>query len=987
MSKETIGSNLPQGVVTQIRNRENLLRSSGADQLSSRLQVLNSSTGWVKLYSGVNRILDSALNQIQSTGEIPAYPEFAKSIYRGNGVGYNPYQTRKLYEQFYLQEDLVVPSSDELAAGFVLSSGKSNIRTETVNSGIEWDKNKEKTGTYNTWDSLGLRPVPGITSATISSRNTYGTLQQAEISFTVWTVEELDMCELIYFRPGYSALLEWGHTSFLGNETIPKTYSAQTYPYRRVGTSFFQSENSKAVEESIEVNRNTTGGNYDAMFGFITNFSWKFRQDGGYDCTLRVVSKGIVLESLKINAASFGYTVKEESDQEKQSSVFHRIFNTLENASRDQNTTIAETLATSPELTPGLQRVLNSLSPCPVFNTQGTFTSEDGETTQRLAYIPLRIFLEILNLTVLLKAGGTLDTVENIVSFRTKNGSDFLTFAEHYSLNPLVAVPAFQPVGNAVISSFSINGLHPLMQSYALERGGRFEIMNIMLSTTFLKKEIEKVVDSENSENNTVYSMVESILNGIQEALGNINKFEILYQEEKYIQKEGGTVELQPAEYVIADRNAIILEDVKNIPEIQISGVGSSIIDLQVESKISNEAASQVAIAAQGSTGNYRENLEAILRWNMGAIDRHYPIKRTVKEPTGPRNSISGSLYKTLSDLWSRFNNVINTSQTQTQAQAQAQAEKYAKEHGVVLGSAESKKWGDVFGAGCEDLNNLYKAKLAKQGHTPPSPIPVELSLKMMGISGFKIGTMFKISGKVLPSSYRHFGFLVTGVEHSIENSQKWTTSVKTQYYPLPQIQGIKDVLGISTVEQDLTPSLSNQPKDQSNTPNANRLRQWIRTFGEGRISEPDGKALTTDGQGQIGDISAPMAELAITVFINLKKELRDRNIYIRITSGKRSFNTLKNTDSRHLTGNAIDFTISDTSGTAQEAIEKVLEGVILLPEARTVNLRYLNEYREKIDGKLNNVFHISVFSKTEGQKNFDRAQERFKDFFKNKKQ
>lgn len=462
--------------------------------------------------------------------------------------------------------------------------------------------------------------------------------------------------------------------------------------------------------------------------------------------------------------------------------------------------------------------------------------------------------------------------------------------------------------------------------------------------------------------------MVESILNGIQEALGNINKFEILYQEEKYIQKEGGTVELQPAEYVIADRNAIILEDVKNIPEIQISGVGSSVIDLQVESKISNETASQVAIAAQGSTGNYRENLEAILRWNMGAIDRHYPIKRTVKEPTGPRNSISGSLYKTLSDLWSRFNNVINTSQTQTQAQVQA--EKYAKEYGVVLGSAESKKWGDVFGAGCEDLNNLYKAKLAKQGHTPPSPIPVELSLKMMGISGFKIGTMFKISGKVLPSSYRHFGFLVTGVEHSIENSQKWITSVKTQYYPLPQIQGIKDVLGISTVEQDLTPSLSNQPKDQSNTPNANRLRQWIRDFGRGRISEQNGKALTTDREGRIGDISSIMAEYSIKVFTDLVPVLERLDMSVVLTSGKRNFDF----GSLHYVGNAIDFVINPATDGYNLQVEAVLMRSVVKPEFQQVRLRYLNEYKQDYKLGRGKCFHISVGGVKEGLTNLEAA-------------
>lgn len=974
MAKETIGSNLPKGVITQIKNRETLLKSYGnSDKLSDRLEVLHSSTGWVKLYSGVNRVLDSALSKSGTTEKIPPYREFAENVNLVDGPGFNPLNARKLYEKFYLQKDLTLPTSPSPASEYILSSGRTNITSQTPNSGIEWDRGGEKFGAYNTWDSLGLRPVPGITSATISSRNTYGTLQQAEISFTVWTVEELDICELIYFRPGYTALLEWGHTSYIGNEDPPRVSSFQTNSVRRgTGSSFFQSENSKEVERIIEEIRIFTGGNYDALFGFITNFSWKFRPDGGYDCTLRMVSKGIVLESLKINAASFGYSIKEESEQDKQGSIFHRIFNILENANKEKTPNGKELLNTSLELNTGMRQVVSTLTDFPVFNAQGTFLPEDGESTQRLAYIPLRTFLELLNLTVLLKAGGTLNKMENIISFRVKNGSEYLTFAEHYSLNPLVALPPFPPSGPQPLPSFSVKGIHSLMKSYAERNGGRFEILNIMLATPFLKKEIEKVLDSTDTESNTVYDMVNSILTGVREALGNINHFEILYQEERFVQKEDKTFELQPAEYVITDQNAIILEDVKGIPEIQISGVGSSIIDLQVESKISNETASQVAIAAQGSTGNYRENLEALLRWNMGAIDRHFPIKRTVKEPVEEKNS---TLYVTLSDLWSRLNTSINSSDTKNkvQTEAQTQARAYAEQYGVKLGSIESKKWKDVFGAGCEDLNNLYKNKLAKQGHTPPSPIPVELSMKMMGIAGFKIGTLFRISGKVLPSSYRHFGFLVTGVEHSVESSQKWVTSIKTQYYPLPQIQGIKTVLEVSTQEGIGKTSVVNEPTNQPNTPNANRLRQWIRDFGEGRIKEPRGNELTLDKFGKTKDITFLFSDIASEVFAELLPVLKANNIYVSITSGARSFGSIEST--RHFPGNALDFTISPASDGNIDKVEKVLMRTIVNEKYSSIFLRYLNEYKQdkQYGGP---CFHISIGDGKEGSTNLKNARE-----------
>ena len=39
------------------------------------------------------------------------------------------------------------------------------------------------------------------------------------------------------------------------------------------------------------------------MIGKLTNFSWKFNNDGSYDITLNLIGMGDVIESLKINQA------------------------------------------------------------------------------------------------------------------------------------------------------------------------------------------------------------------------------------------------------------------------------------------------------------------------------------------------------------------------------------------------------------------------------------------------------------------------------------------------------------------------------------------------------------------------------------------------------------------------------------------------------------------------------------------------------------
>ena len=41
-------------------------------------------------------------------------------------------------------------------------------------------------------------------------------------------------------------------------------------------------------------------GNYEAFFGRISKFSWKFNMDGSYDITVKLMGLGDVISSLKI---------------------------------------------------------------------------------------------------------------------------------------------------------------------------------------------------------------------------------------------------------------------------------------------------------------------------------------------------------------------------------------------------------------------------------------------------------------------------------------------------------------------------------------------------------------------------------------------------------------------------------------------------------------------------------------------------------------
>ena len=144
---------------------------------------------------------------------------------------------------------------------------------------------------------LGLKPMPGITNISIQSKSAYGSLRQATVSFQCWDVKQLEILETLYMRPGYTVLLEWGWTPYIDNKTgklISKINQDE---------DFFKHKNID-IQKYLSSLRHTSlesYGNYDAMFGYIKNYSWKYRPDGGYDCSTEIISTGEILESLKIN--------------------------------------------------------------------------------------------------------------------------------------------------------------------------------------------------------------------------------------------------------------------------------------------------------------------------------------------------------------------------------------------------------------------------------------------------------------------------------------------------------------------------------------------------------------------------------------------------------------------------------------------------------------------------------------------------------------
>jgi zinc D-Ala-D-Ala carboxypeptidase len=170
----------------------------------------------------------------------------------------------------------------------------------------------------------GLKPMPGITSFDIKSKN-MGSLREATVTIRANSAEQFKMIDNLYCRIGYTMFIEWGNSLYFNNEGEYRyNETAHTLiPTFLSGKIKFQGqeeinllESPKSFIDLIEQFRKFSDGNYDGFFGRVKNFSWEYIAKGQYyEITLSLISWGDIIESLTIDA-QYGSTTGETKSGE-----------------------------------------------------------------------------------------------------------------------------------------------------------------------------------------------------------------------------------------------------------------------------------------------------------------------------------------------------------------------------------------------------------------------------------------------------------------------------------------------------------------------------------------------------------------------------------------------------------------------------------------------------------------------------------------------
>ena len=272
--------------------------------------------------------------------------------------------------------------------------------------------------------------------------------------------------------------------------------------------------------------------------------------------------------------------------------------------------------------------------------------------------------------------------------------------------------------------------------------------MNILVNTNFIAQTLERYIDI-STGNISLYDFLDKLLIGIQNSLGNINNFNILYDENKNSFKIVDRTFIPGMNQYKPDlfKNAVP----KFITHTLDINEGSFVRDATVKTKLSNNFATQVSVGAQANGNVVGENATALSKWNKGLIDRINKDKGAAgNTPTGTADD----------DYLSNVNIFTNL---------------YGEIDKGIIGSKQVDAWKNP----CIDLFKYEIGTFVNQDIIPGVGfLPIDLELTMDGLSGMKLFESYTADDRLLPANYRdRIQFIVTGLSHKIANND-WTTTV-----------------------------------------------------------------------------------------------------------------------------------------------------------------------------------------------------------------
>jgi hypothetical protein len=384
---------------------------------------------------------------------------------------------------------------------------------------------------------------------------------------------------------------------------------------------------------NIQKKRSDYSGNYDGFFGKVSNFTWSFNPDGSYDISIDLITLGDVIESLKVNTFSKTITSTGQSGEivfKEGDSGFGSNISKVTNTS-----TIGFFLYTQiKKLTKDFSVRVQSSDPN--YYVYGSINSVTNELTGKLKvdikpqyYIRLGEFFSQLENLIIPKVQNSGGNSISQITFN-RSGNIISYFPNQIPLDPRVCL--FKPSLNSFGDMEGVAVL-PILNSIPTPyittvRGRTYGLLsNLYINFEFIAG---LLLSSGSPEQELpLIKFLQDLCNGINSALGGVNKLEPIIKDDNVITIIDQTLSSSGKE------NFINLEVYGYNPSTT-NPTSNFVKDVKFVSKITPQLASMISIGAVAGGANTSEiDGTAFSKWNEGLQDR---FSQNISEPSGVTN-------------------------------------------------------------------------------------------------------------------------------------------------------------------------------------------------------------------------------------------------------------------------------------------------------------------------------------------------------------
>jgi hypothetical protein len=654
---------------------------------------------------------------------------------------------------------------------------------------------------------FGLRPMPGITTANIKTEN-IGSLKTATVNIKCWDRAQFEIIETLYLRLGFYVLLEWGHTIYTNNGSNPTIIKDPL----SLETEFFSQKNSIDDMLSLIVKKRLEGfGNYDALFGKVVNFSWNFNNDGSYDIIITIRSVGDIIESLKVNIFTSDTGAITLTTEEEENNITNNTIASTAVGSTQVNTyyinqvtgtTPTSTIPIDPEafksninfrlysLKNDLDNRVNKNNFLKDDNVFGISTYLSDGNLQDVVkviwnnktstyYIRFGALLRIIQGDVIPTINGNGKKDKKALKIDYNVESNLINYLDYQvSTNPQYVLIKKEikfddeniQILNKKCADFekSIDGV----STYG-------KLMNAYLSYEFIKTKLDELRLTPGSKV-LLIDFFQAIGKTISDCLGGINNIVPIIDEETNTVKFIDQNLLYKKDSVIAEFNKTYKTQTSTTPgKFEIYGYNPSgsngsgsagfVKDMTMKTELTPQFASMITIGAAARSKVVGEDATALSRINAGLTSSYieeYNDPRII--PTTATTSSVIEQYKKSLEQYKQFLISMNMSDDSKPPQ---------------WDETNFKSYSNALNSFITFAQNIT-FELSGSASTSTGFIPINVSLRMTGMSGMKIYQEFTVDTKYLPSNYsREMSFLIKGINHTIQNNM-WSTTIESLSLP-----------------------------------------------------------------------------------------------------------------------------------------------------------------------------------------------------------